>query len=223
MINYEVNNNVARLSIDDGKANVVGHQFLDSINACLDRAEQESASAVILQGREGMYSGGFDLAELKKSQEAAGKLVTRGFELLVRLYSFPRPLLAAVTGHGIGMGAFIIMACDTRICCHGKFKFSMPETAISMDLPPILLELAASRISPTHLTRIAIQSEPCSPELALQAGILDEVVDGAELESRTQSIAEQLAQLPSQYGINKKAVRAKTLAAMQASLEGFGR
>lgn len=218
-MNYELNNNIATITIDDGKANVVGIDFLDKINACLDRAEQEQVSAVIIKGREGMFSGGFDLGEFKKGLEQGLVMVGRGFELLVRLYSFPLPLVAACTGHGIAMGAFIIMACDSRVGIRGNFKMSLPETAIGMELPPILVELTASRISRRHMTRVALQSEVYSPEDAVGAGFIDEVVDASELDARTMAIAEQLAKLPqSQYAANKLSVRAHTLKAMKDSI-----
>lgn len=217
---YEVNNNIATLTFDDGKANVVGQAFLDDINAGLDRAEKEGVAAVILRGREGIFSAGFDLGEFKKGPEQGKAMVQRGFELLIRLYSFPLPLVAACTGHGIAMGAFIIMACDLRVGIRGEFKMSLPETAIGMELPPILLELTASRISRRHMTRVALLSEVYNPEQAVHAGFVDEVVDQGELEGRCMAAAEKLAQLPQgQFAANKLAVRAGTLQAMQASLE----
>jgi enoyl-CoA hydratase len=217
---YALNDSIATLSFDDGKANAVGHRFLDDINGGLDRATADQAAAVILRGRDGMFSGGFDLGEFKKGPEAGMAMVQRGFELLIRLYSFPLPLVAACTGHGVAMGAFIIMACDSRIGTRGKFKMSLPETAIGMDLPPILLELASSRISRRHMTRVALQSEVYNPEQAVDAGFIDEVVEAQELTARSVEVATQLAQLPqAQYGKNKLSVRATTLKAMHDSLE----
>jgi len=67
-----------------------------------------------------MFSSGFDPGEFKKGPEEGMAMVKRGFELLIRLYSFPRPLVAACTGHGVAMGAFIIMACDSRIGSRGR-------------------------------------------------------------------------------------------------------
>lgn len=219
-MNYESRNNIVTLTFDDGKANAVGQEFLDNINAGLDRAQAESAAAIILRGRNGMFSGGFDLGEFKKGPEAGLAMVTRGFELLVRLYSFPLPLVAACTGHGVAMGAFIIMACDTRIGSRGSFKMSLPETAIGMELPPILLALTASRISPLHMTRVALQSEVYSPEKAVEAGFIDEVVEAESLDARCAEVAEKLIQLPQkQYATNKLAVRAGTLQAMKDDLE----
>jgi enoyl-CoA hydratase len=219
-MNYTLDNNIATLTLDDGKANVVGHELLDTVNAALDRAEAEKADAVILKGREGIFSGGFDLAEFKKGPEEGMAMVGRGFELLIRLYGFPLPLVAACTGHGIAMGAFIVMTCDSRIGTRGDFKIRLPETAIGMELPPILVELTASRISRRHMTRVALLSEVYNPDQAVDAGFIDEVVNADDLDARAQAVAEQLAQLPqAQFAANKLSVRAGTLRAMKESLE----
>lgn len=98
---YDNAERIVTLTFDDGKANVVGPSLLYQINGGLDQAREEGASAVILRGREGMFSGGFDLKEFEKGAEEGMTMVRRGFELLVRLYSFPLPLVAAGTGHGV--------------------------------------------------------------------------------------------------------------------------
>ena len=214
-MNYELRNEVAIVSIDDGKANVVGHSFIDELNEALNRAEQDSAGAVILRGREGIFSAGFDLGEFKKGAEAGMSMVSKGMQLLIRLYSFPLPLVVACTGHGIAMGAFIILACDKRIGVRGKFKITLPETAIGMELPAVMMELTASRISPQYITRVVIQSEVFDPDQALEIGFLDEVVEVGALDDKAMAIAKQLAQLPGvQYAANKLLARKKTLLAM---------
>ena len=219
-MNYDLTDNIVTLSFDDGKANVMGPDLLGEINAGLDRALEDKAGAVILRGRDGMFSAGFDLKEFEKGVETGLVMVHQGFELLIRLYSFPLPLVAACTGHGIAMGAFIIMCCDMRIGVRGNFKMSLPETRISMDLPPLLSELAASRISRQHMTRVALLSEVYNPDQAVEAGFLDELVEPDELTARTTTVAAELAQLPQQqFAANKLAIRANTLQVMRNSLE----
>ncbi|MFK8042760.1 crotonase/enoyl-CoA hydratase family protein [Congregibacter sp.] len=218
-MDYSLENNIAVLTFDDGKANVVGHQFLDDMNAGLDRAQRDNAGAIIICGRDGMFSGGFDLGEFKKGVEQGQAMVKRGFELLIRLAGFPLPIVGACTGHCVAMGAFIIMACDSRVGTRGDFKVTLPETAIGMDLPPILMALTESRIVKQHLTRAALQSEVYNPEQAVTAGFLDEVVDAGQLRVRTMEIAQRLSQLPqTQYAANKLRVRANTLSAMADDL-----
>lgn len=222
MMNYQLRDNIAHISLDDGKVNAVGHTFIDSVNAALDSAEKDKAGAVILRGREGMFSAGFDLGEFKKGPETGMAMVVKGMELLIRLYSFPLPLVAACTGHGIAMGAFIIMACDSRIGTRGAYKITLPETAIGMELPPVLLALTASRIAPQYMTRVAIQSEVFDPDQAIGIGFLDEVVEIDALDARALSVAEKLMQLPQrEYAANKLFARKNALADMQAGLEAM--
>ena len=215
-MNYEIQNNIAVVTIDDGKANVVGPTFLDSMNEMLDRAEKEKPGAVILCGRDGMFSAGFDLGEFKKGAEAGMTMVARGMQLLIRLYSFPLPVVAACTGHGIAMGAFVIMACDNRIGTRGSYRITLPETAIGMEVPLTMLELTASRVPPQHLTRVAIQAEVFDPDQAVAVGLLDEVVESQDVMARALDVAEKLSQLPQAvYAANKLAVRRRALAAMR--------
>lgn len=219
-MNYELKNAVATITIDDGKANVVGPGFLQAMNELLDRAEGDGAGAVILRGRPGMFSAGFDLGEFKKGPDAAMALVGGGMKLLIRLYALPLPLVAACTGHGIAMGAFLLMACDTRIGTRGAYKFTLPETAIGMEVPATMLELAASRIPKQYLSRAVIQSEVFDPDQAVPAGFLDEVVDAAALDARVEAVAATLAQLPrTPYAANKRASRKQTLEAMTTAFE----
>lgn len=215
---YALADGIATITFDDGKANAVGHSFLDGINAALDRAEADKAGAVILTGREGMFSAGFDLKEFEKGPEAGQKMVDRGFALLIRLYGYPLPLVAACSGHAIALGAFILMSCDSRIGAQGSFKLSLPETAIGMELTPLLVTLAAERIPAQHLTRAALQSEVYDPENAVGAGFLDEVVNPDQLEARALAVASKLAELPAgPYAANKLAIRGAALEAMKAS------
>lgn len=217
---YTLESNVALIRFDDGKANVISPAFSTALNQCLDRAEADGAGAVLLCGREGMFSAGFDLKVFQRSAEDGIGMVLQGIELAIRVYSFPLPVVAACTGHGIAMGAFLLLACDNRVGAQGEFQWSLPETRINMDIPTPLVALSMARLTPAYATRAVIQAEIFGPELALEAGFLDEVVALDEVLPRAREIAEQLAQLPtSHYGKNKLSARVSTLATMREELD----
>ena len=219
---YELDENVAVLRFDDGKANVVSHAFIDALFEGLDRAEKE-ASAVIISGREGMFSGGFDLEEFKKGPEATAALAGHGFQMLTRLFAHPQPLLVACTGHAVAAGAFMLLAADNRIGVEGKFKITLPETAIGMVFPTVLRELVDARVSNRHKTRALIQSQVYDPAGAVDAGFLDEIVPAEQLQAYVMTMAKKLAQLPTKiYGQNKHDSRADSLERMRASLTEAG-
>ena len=217
---YTLQDGLAILTMDDGKANAVGHALMDGINDALDRAEIDGAHAVVLCGREGMFSAGFDLKEFEKGIEAGYAMVKKGLELAIRLYSLPLPLVAACTGHGIAMGAFLLLCCDTRIGARGSYKITLPETRISMDIPTVLVTLTLSRLNPSYITRAAVQAEVFTPDASVPAGFLDEVVEPEQVVERAIAVATELGQLPQRnYAGNKLLARDVPLAKMRRELE----
>ena len=217
-MNYTLNEKIATITLDDGKANAVSHTFMDEINSALDQAENE-AGAVVLLGRHGVFSAGFDLKEIQKGADAANALVARGAELFYRLFGFPMPLVAGCTGHAMAAGAFLLLSCDTRIGVRGDFKLGLNETAIGMSLPVFGLELARNRLSKRHLTSAVIQSHLYSPDEAVHAGYLDETVVADDIEGRCLELATGLLALPTHaYANMKRDIRQAPLAAIKASL-----
>jgi len=216
---YELTDGIATISFDDGKANAVSHQLLDELNEALDQAESE-ASAVILTGRDGMFSAGFDLKEIQKGPAEGQALVNRGAHLFHRLFGFPMPLIGACGGHAVAAGAFMLLCCDTRVGVAGDFKIGLNETSIGMTLPVFGHELVASRLSKRHVTPAVIQSRLYDPGVAVDAGFLDEVTDAGQLMTRCQDIAVELKKLPTAtYAQMKREVRANSLATIEASLK----
>lgn len=218
-MSYQLQNKIAIISIDDGKANVFSHDRMDQLNADLDRAEKEAA-AVIVTGREGMFSAGFDLKTIKLGPEEAEKLINRGMEVLTRLYQYPLPVISACGGHAMGQGAFLLLASDHRIGAEAEYQVTLPETAIGMPFPPALMILAHDRLSPNFKNQAVLQSKPYTAQQAVQAGFLDELVAPEELLDKAMELAEKMAELPAEFfAINKRDLRAASLQAMQASLK----
>jgi enoyl-CoA hydratase len=214
-----IQDNVALIRMDDGKANVINPAMLEALNGALDEAEAK-AKAIVIAGREGRFSGGFDLQALTASgPEAASALLDGGARLLHRLYGGPLPVVGACTGHAIAMGVFILHACDTRIGASGAYKIGANETTNGMVLPIFALELSQDRLNPRHLTKAIIQAFIYDPEGAVEAGYLDMLTSVDQVESQALSVAGLLTQLPGHaYHGNKLAIRGATLARIKASI-----
>lgn len=215
----EIQNDIALIRMDDGKANAINFEMVAALNEALDKAEAK-AKAIVLAGREGRFSGGFDLkAFASLGPEGVYKLLDAGAELLLRLYGGPIPVVAACTGHAIAMGVFILNACDTRVAASGDYKIGANEAVTGMNLPIFALELARDRLSPQHLTRAMVQGFIYDPEGAVEAGYLDMLAEADKVEAAALAVAGQLAQLPGKaYAWNKRAVRKGTLDRIRASL-----
>lgn len=215
----QITNDIALVRMDDGKANAINFEMIAALNSALDTAEAE-AKAIVLAGRDGRFSGGFDLnAFASLGADGVYKLLDAGAELLLRLYGGPLPVVAACTGHAIAMGVFILNACDTRVGASGEYKIGANEAITGMNLPIFAMELARDRLNPQHLTRAMVQGFIYGPEGAVEAGYLDMLADSDKVAAKAMAVAGQLAQLPGKaYAWNKKSIRKGTLDRIRASL-----
>jgi enoyl-CoA hydratase len=194
ILSYDLDGEVAVLRLDDGRANAIGPDTVTALDEALTRAESE-AGAVMIVGREGKFSAGFDLSVMTSGVEAMQGLVKSGAELLVRLYASPLPTVSACTGHALAMGCLLLLATDTRIGADGPFKIGLNEVAIGMGLPIFAVELARDRLAPPAFTAATIQGQVFDPTGALAAGYLDQVVTVDELEATAREAAGHLALL----------------------------
>ncbi len=193
-VHYTLENRIARIQLDDGRANSLSLEVLIAVNQQLDRAEKE-ADAVVLVGRDGRFCAGFDLGTLGSGPEAANELVLAGAELLLRLAELPIPVVAACTGHAIAAGALLLLASDLRVGSRGEFKIGLSEVTLGMTLPIFALELARERLSKRHYARATQMAEIYTPSGALDAGYLDQLAEPSEVLKSARAEAARLAEL----------------------------
>lgn len=212
-VTYSLADGIATLAMDDGKANAMAPAMSAGLDAGLDRAAADGARAVVIRGRPGLLSGGFDLKIIRGDDEALkAKMREDGMALLKRLYLSPLPIVFGVTGHAVAMGALLLFAGDYRIGLAGDFRVGLNETGIGLSLPIAGLEMGRDRLAPTVFQRATINAELFSPEDAVAAGYLDRVAEPAEFDSALTAAAGKLAELdPAAFAETKRRVRQATL------------
>lgn len=218
-VRYELNENVAVIRIDDGKANALSHTVLDAFGAALDQAEADEARALVIIGREGKFSAGFDLSVMNQGAEQAIGMMSKGAAIALRLVDSPCPVVLGVTGHALAMGAVLLCTADERIGGEGPFKIGLNEVAIGMTLPSFALELAEARLSKRHLYRATSGAEIYSPQTAVDAGFLDAVVPLAKVDEEACARGAALANTldPKSYQRTKRALRGPMLERLRSS------
>jgi len=219
LASYRVEGKTAVVEMDDGRANALSVEMIDALIAALGRAEAE-AGAMVLSGRPGRFCAGFDLRVMMSGPEAAMALLRRGSDLLMRLYGATVPLVIACTGHALAGGALMVLTGDVRIAAAGAFRIGLNEVSIGMPVPVLAMELARDRLLPTALTRATLLAHVHSPDEALAAGYVDEVVAPDQVLPRALAEAERLAGLGrTPYRATKERLRGRTIDHIRASLE----
>lgn len=194
LVDTIIEDNIATITINNGKVNVISPQVVEEINEGLDQAEAAGA-IVIITGQPGILSGGYDLKTMQISAESATSLVTSGSKLTRRMLAFPLPIIVACSGHAIAKGAFLLLCADYRIGCNGPFKIGLNEVAIGMTMHQAGIEMARNRIPINFLTRSVINGEVFDVSTALKAGFLDQLVDPEALMATAKSAAQSLAKI----------------------------
>jgi enoyl-CoA hydratase len=214
-----IEGDVAVITLDDGKANAISFDVLDGLNAALDSAFTE-AKAVALIGREGKFSAGFNLKIMTGDIADARRLLGGGAELGIKIFEAPIPVVLGVTGHALAMGGILTTTADYRIGAAGEYKLGLNEVAIGMPVPAFAVELTRDRLAKRWFTRCVQQAELCSPDQAVDAGFLDEVVELGAVRDRAVAVAQGLADTvhPGPFRTTRRTIRGAVADTLRANL-----
>jgi enoyl-CoA hydratase len=219
IVTYELRESIAAITMDDGKVNALSLGMLTELGGALDRAASEQA-AVVLTGREGVFSAGFDLRALQAGGAQAHEMVRAGFELGARLLAFPRPVVVACTGHALAMGAFLLLSGDYRVGAAGAYKIGANEVAIGITTPTFGVELCRHRLAAPYFHRAVVNAEIYRPEEAVAAGFLDRAVPAAELAAVARAVAADLGKLDARaHAATKLRARGPMLQAIRSAID----
>lgn len=218
LVNYTLENNVAVVTMDDGKANALSVAMIEGVLEALHRAETE-AGAMVLAGRTDKFCAGFDLRVMMSGPENAKALLAKGSELLLGLYGAQLPLVIAATGHALAGGALVLLTGDHRVAGLGDYKIGLNEVAIGLPVPLLAMEFARDRLHPTALAHATLGARIYNPQDAFAAGYVDEVVAADQVVARATAEATRLAGLSkTAYRATKKRLRGRSLAFIREAM-----
>ncbi len=219
LVTVEIIDGVAVIKLDDGKANALSLPMQSAFNSALDQAQQAKLP-VVITGRSGILSAGFDLKTLAASGQPAVDMLNGGIEIAIRLLSFETPVVVACGGHAIAMGVFLLQCGDYRIGVAGNFKYSANEVAIGMTMPWSTIEILRQRLTPAALSRAVLLAETFTPTNGVENGLIDRVVaTEAELLPTALGTAKSFSALNgAAHAASKNRLRGEVVAAIRDGL-----
>jgi enoyl-CoA hydratase len=217
-VTYELEDGVGIIRIDDGKRNALSPQVLKELYAAFDKAEADRAT-VVLTGREGVFSAGFDLKVMNRGGAAALGMLRAGYALPARVFAYPHPVVAACNGHSMAMGVFLMLSADYIIGTRGDFRISANEVAIGMTMPRVAAAVLRNRLTPAAFQRAVTLAEFFDVDAASRAGFFDEVVEAGDLLARARALATDLGSLDGRaHKVSKRQIRAALIRRIRYSI-----
>jgi enoyl-CoA hydratase len=215
ILQYELQDGVATVTMDDGKVNALGLPLLHALGVSFDRAATDGA-AVVLRGRTGVFSAGFDLGTFKNRPDEVLPMREAGAALAARLLGFPRPVVIACTGHAVALGAILLLCADLRIGVDRDARIQINEVQIGMTLSHFAIELCRHRLTPAHFNLAPLSAQAYTPVEAMTAGFLDELAAGGVVAATADARARRLSSLdPEVFAATKLRLRGPAIAALQ--------
>ena len=218
LVQYSLHDGVATLTLANGKVNAVSPAVIEAFNAALDLA-QAAEAVVIVTGQPGILSGGYDLKVMASGPQAAIDLVAAGSTLARRMLAHPQPIIVACSGHAVAKGAFLLLSADYRLGVDGLFSIGLNEVKIGMTMHHVGIALARDRLTKPVFQRSVINAEMFTPQSALSAGFLDQVVPADQLMATANAVAQEYKKLNMKaHAQTKLKVRKDLLEALDAAI-----
>ena len=181
------------------KLNALSSSLLTEIaHAVFDFTSDRSAGAMIITGAgEKAFVAGADIEELSGLDAAGGKAFSEhGQEVLDRIESCPKPVIAAVNGFALGGGCELALACHIRICSTNA-RFGQPEVNLGLIPGAGGTQRLPRVVGRAHATYLILTGETITSEEAFRIGLVSRVVDPPQLiETAEKIVATILAKGP---------------------------
>jgi enoyl-CoA hydratase len=218
MIHREDRGDVTILRLESGKVNAMDLELCTAFSAELDDLMKRNARSIVLTSKGSTFSAGVDLIRLMNGGPGyIEKFFPALTEALLKVFSFPRPIIAAMNGHAIAGGFILACACDVRIMVEGAGRLGTPELLVGVPLPSIAMEVLRFAVPAPHLAQLAYLGRTVTPTEALRMGMIEEVVPENQLLGHAFRTANQMATIPDKaFQITKRELRAPYIKRFEA-------
>jgi methylglutaconyl-CoA hydratase len=222
-LTFQSDGNIATIALTrPEKRNAISAQMISDLLSALEQAETSSARVVILTGSGKAFCAGMDLEELQAlatTHSLAKHLedARRMSKLFYRLYSFPKPVIAAVNGAAIAGGCGLATLADITLCVP-EAKFGYTEVRIGF-LPALVAVFLRRQVGEKQARELLLTGRVIDSAEAARLGLVNEVV-ATDLMDRAREVAQSiLACSPSSIAQTKKMLHQHDERSIRAELE----
>jgi len=193
-VNVRVEGGVAAVFLSRGKVNALDEPTIDELKDRFRELEaDEAVRAVVFSGEGKFFSFGFDIPGfLGHSKPDFSRFLTKFTDLYTYLFTYPKPVVAALNGHTVAGGLMLALACDRRLMAAGKGKVALNELAFGSSVFAGSVEMLRFAVGNRNAEEILYTGAMYLPEEALRLGLADEVCSGEEMLEKAMAAAREL-------------------------------
>jgi methylglutaconyl-CoA hydratase len=222
-LQLEYDGDLATLTLNrPERRNAISTQMIEELPRALEEAEKSSARVLILTGAGKAFCAGMDLEDLRAiaSQTLEKHLedARRMANMFYRVYTFPKPLIAAVNGAAIAGGTGIATLADFTLAVPDA-KFGYTEVRIGF-LPGVVSVFLRRQVGEKRARDLLLSGRLFDAEEGLRLGLVSNIVPHDQLLAAARHRASELALLsPSSLARTKRLLIAAEKAELERDLE----
>src|SRR2546423_1471116 len=203
----EVKDEVAYLTLNrPDKRNALSRQLLAELEKAQSRLSTDSSVRVVVLAAKGkVFCAGHDLSEMIGCpEENYRQLFTLCSRVMLQFRKLPQPVIARVQGMATAAGCQLVAACDLAVASE-EATFATPGVKIGLFCTTPMVPLVRA-IQPKAALEMLLTGEPISAERALELGLVNRVVQAAQLDDAVQELVDAiLASSPLTVRLGKRA------------------
>jgi len=197
MIDRFIHGEVHELRLNRPPVNALSPDLLKFLANEVRRSPAQGARALVLSGREGMFSAGLDVPVLiELDQDELGRALAAFFDAIESLAASAVPVAAAITGHSPAGGAVLSLCCDWRVMAEGDYAIGLSEVRIGIPVPRIVADLATRAVGRRVGEALCVSGKLLNPEEALEVGFVDELTPVGDVVAAARRWCEQIIEAP---------------------------
>lgn len=210
---------VVELSLNRGPVNALTPDSLFGLRDCInDLSDDANVRAIVLSSPLKVLSAGLNLKEARTFDASQQDAIVRGLnEGFLAIYACPKPVICAINGAAIAGGLFFVLTADHRIAAPTA-QFGLAEVRVGVDFPVGPMEIAKATLSSNDARRLMLRGQPIDAKTAQRMGMVDVIVDAAEVLPQALKDAAEFASIPAKaYASIKQQLRGDVIAKIRAT------
>ena len=222
MINTDINGDIGIVLIERPPANAINPDLVLALKDALDGFKSnDDINGVILKGRDGIFSAGLDITHLfPKDREYIENFWKDFSALLLRMFTYKKPLYSSIGGHCPAGGTVMVIMTDYRIMAEGKYVIGLNEVDVGLTVPCGIGSVFQYVIGARNAEDLLLKARLISPNEALRAGLVDELCDAENLLDVTlERIAVAASLFSPQQIETKRILREQTLLIVEQNFD----
>lgn len=192
---------VALIHLNRPPANSYNRAFLDDLNAAVDevRWDGDLRGAVLVSDlAPRFFSAGADINNFASSSQAQRVMtVLHAQEILLKIERTPKIFVAAISGHALGGGLEIALACDFRFAAEGEFRIGLPEVTLGLLPGNGGTQRLTRLVGRTRALDMMLTNQQVNTARALEIGLVERVFPADRLVEDAVDYVARLAKGPS--------------------------